>query len=348
MEKGIIKQIEEEFSSKRLENYILNVSSSTKPNTRSKRSAVKNNNEEKAAKQQKLTEEYVSDLRYFDNEEVLEETSTPHVYHEVQNVSTSDRPDKIHGSIKSGEAGTVPETKAIPQKTQEQNQGTPKENTKNENIEVNAGNSVQEIEDSDTELEDDEIDYMAQRLPTDHFFINYPDLQTRYKKKPKSLKNLMEIVREKEERDKNKWKNETLHQSKQAKRKWLMDMAAGVAEIGSPLYWKLVEAADDEKKFMEILSNAPQARIEEHNKKLTKEYEKRINLAKSIKFEYQDDIGRFCLRINDHQIKNIQLSDQISYVLGFEVGKPLFADDLALYACDLRGGIHFYIVSFSI
>jgi hypothetical protein len=74
-------------------------------------------------------------------------------------------------------------------------------------------------------------------------------------------------------------------------------------------------------------------------KSYQRDSEKIVDLVKAVKFEYLDDIRRFALTINDTNVTEVYLSDQICYVLGFDVGSPIRNGDIAKYAYDLRGGV---------
>jgi hypothetical protein len=103
---------------------------------------------------------------------------------------------------------------------------------------------------------------------------------------------------------------------------------------------------DNEDKFYELLNdfdyhdfdklqNLDQISDEE------KEIRVKIKLANSIKFDYAADIARFITTFDDERIDFIDLSEQICYVLGYEVEKPVKYLDIARYSCDLKGGVSF-------
>nr|CAD2196660.1 unnamed protein product [Meloidogyne enterolobii] len=62
------------------------------------------------------------------------------------------------------------------------------------------------------------------------------------------------------------------------------------------------------------------------------------NMINSITFDYNNDFGRFFLKINHSNIDYISLSTQLCYVLGFENPQIIKNKDVAKYGSDLRGG----------
>jgi hypothetical protein len=64
-----------------------------------------------------------------------------------------------------------------------------------------------------------------------------------------------------------------------------------------------------------------------------------LEIAKGIQFYYLDDISRFKLKIANDQIADIVLSDQLSYVLGYEKGQVIRDGEVAKYMVDLHGGV---------
>jgi hypothetical protein len=121
-----------------------------------------------------------------------------------------------------------------------------------------------------------------------------------------------------------------------------MRMAAEIAGIGSEHYYRLLDLIDDDEAFFEYLRaiDLPTFKsVESYNEKIRKNLEERISILKSLRFEYLQDIGRFTLTITNENIKHVLLSDQICYVLGYEVGAPIHSGDIARYSCDLRGGV---------
>lgn len=63
------------------------------------------------------------------------------------------------------------------------------------------------------------------------------------------------------------------------------------------------------------------------------------SFAKNIKLNYNEAVGRFEVKIGDKAVDRIELTPQISYVLGFEEGRAFKDGDMAKYAPDLRGSV---------
>jgi uncharacterized FlaG/YvyC family protein len=64
-----------------------------------------------------------------------------------------------------------------------------------------------------------------------------------------------------------------------------------------------------------------------------------LEIAKGVQFYYLDDLSRFKLKIANDQIENVVLSDQLSYVLGYEKGQVIKDGESAKYMVDLHGGV---------
>ena len=318
LEKSILKQINEEFTKKKL-TPLVSV-------TRVKRSATAKS--DSVDKKPKIVFESV------ETDPIMEEN--PRVPERIDDIIMGTIVPREYGKIKAVEEGDKPQ---IPDNIKTDSKSRPSESDKQpDSMEKSVPIVLLDDDSSDELISDDEEDLMAHKLSRGYVFKEYPDLLERFNKNPKSLKNIIQLFKEKEERDKQHQQNDTLKESIQARKRWLMKVASSVAGVGTPEYWKLMEHIDDEEKFAETLKALPQIKIEEYNKKLYEEYESRLLLAKAVKFEYQEDIARFALKINDPRIKYVQLSEQISYVLGFEVGALLHDGEIAKYACDLRGG----------
>ena len=198
------------------------------------------------------------------------------------------------------------------------------------------------IDENDLIKDDIEEDPMAQTFNKESFFSEYPDLLEKFKKNPNSWNNLLGLLAEKIRRDNDTTRNETRHMIEKTKRQDRLRMASEIAVVGTKEYIDLIELVDNEEEFYKKLGSIPTpsfASKESYNKKLRKEFEKKLGLAQAVKFEYQQDLGRFALKIEDDSIEYIRLSDQICYVLGFEDGRPLNNGDIARYSCDLRGGM---------
>ena len=323
LEKSILKQIDEEFAKKKLTSLL--------PVTRVKRnSTVKNDSVEK---KQKIVFESI------ETDPIREEN--PRVPERIDDIVMGTIVPREYGKIKAVEEGdkkVEDNTKTSTDSKTEFKSTATKSDKQTDSTEKSVPIVILEDDSDDDLISDDEEDFMAHKLSRGDVFKEYPDLLKRFNKNPKSLKNIIQLFKEKEERDKEQQQNDTLKESIQGRKRWLMKVASSVAGVGTPEYWKLMEHIDDEEKFAETMKALPQIKVEEYNKKLYEEYETRLLLAKAVKFEYQEDIARFALKINDPRIKYVQLSEQISYVLGFEVGAILRDGEIAKYACDLRGG----------
>jgi hypothetical protein len=64
-----------------------------------------------------------------------------------------------------------------------------------------------------------------------------------------------------------------------------------------------------------------------------------LSVAKNIKIHFNEPLGRFEVLLADPNILEIELTEQIKYVLGFEQGGRLKNGDQAKYAPDMRGSI---------
>jgi len=177
-----------------------------------------------------------------------------------------------------------------------------------------------------------------------------PTTENKVKTKPNTEKiqthvneisNVIELLEEHLKRDKRRDFNTTDKMSEMVKRQERLRIASEITPVGSDSYIKLIEHVDAEEGFfnqVRKLNLRPFQTSEKYNKKLREELELKATLVQAIYFEYLQDIDRFNLNINDDRIKHVRLSDQISYVLGYEAGLNLRSNDVARYACDLRGG----------
>ena len=101
------------------------------------------------------------------------------------------------------------------------------------------------------------------------------------------------------------------------------------------LYQQISADPHNHKLYYQLMKEKERRENVSKRQKIFEDY---MPLAKSIRFEYQEDISRFMLRINDDRVKHVYLSDQISYVLGFKENEPIKNLDIAPYMSDLRGG----------
>lgn len=68
-------------------------------------------------------------------------------------------------------------------------------------------------------------------------------------------------------------------------------------------------------------------------------------LIGAIEFKYLKEFDKFKVKFNDARITHISLSQQISYVLGFEnATDKIVNEEMAKYGCDLAGGFSTFAV----
>jgi hypothetical protein len=185
-------------------------------------------------------------------------------------------------------------------------------------------------------------DHTAQKMSKESLFQDHPDLLEAFRKKPNSWDNLLGLLNERLRRERMASNNSTKNMLAVSKRQDRIKMAGEVAGIGTKQYLDLVEVVDNETEFYKLLKNTVMPTFlnrDNYNRKLREDFETKIGYAKGVRFVYQQDIGRFSLQISDDKIKQVNLSDQICYVLGYEDGKAIRSGDVARYSCDLRGGL---------
>nr|CAD2190694.1 unnamed protein product [Meloidogyne enterolobii] len=96
----------------------------------------------------------------------------------------------------------------------------------------------------------------------------------------------------------------------------------------------------DEKEY----EQSTDALIKEKTVTMIEEKESHLNdLHSDIEFEYLDSIDRFRVIFNDPEIRNITISSQLCYVLGFPMG-PLVNGQIGKYGIDLKGGFTSFAV----
>lgn len=88
--------------------------------------------------------------------------------------------------------------------------------------------------------------------------------------------------------------------------------------------------------FRTIYDRAERAEYGTITKKLA---ERLLNFAKSVKFKYNEEIGRFELFITDKNISHVELSSQLSYILGYDQDIKLFHGHVAKFSPELKGSI---------
>jgi uncharacterized protein with von Willebrand factor type A (vWA) domain len=187
-------------------------------------------------------------------------------------------------------------------------------------------------------------DSMSQRKNVQELFVDYPDLLARIKANPDSWNTFTDALYEKINRDSSV--QDTKKKLADAKRDERIRVAGELTEVGSKDYHELLQTIDNEKEFYKHIANSTVLKhtsVKKYNKKLQDDYEFRMLLAKKVKFEFQPDIERFVLQINNEDVSFIRLSDQVAYVLGYEDGKTLKSGDIARYPPDLRGDYLYFI-----
>nr|CAD2189648.1 unnamed protein product [Meloidogyne enterolobii]CAD2191002.1 unnamed protein product [Meloidogyne enterolobii] len=96
----------------------------------------------------------------------------------------------------------------------------------------------------------------------------------------------------------------------------------------------------DEKEY----EQSTDALIKEKTVTMIEEKESYLkDLHSDIEFEYLDSIDRFRVIFNDPEIRNITISSQLCYVLGFPLG-PLVNGQIGKYGIDLKGGFTSFAV----
>jgi len=175
-------------------------------------------------------------------------------------------------------------------------------------------------------------------------FNKHSDLRERWIQNPKkdwkSLEELLKIMGQREPRI---YPNR--EQSIRAHQEYRNKIIAELAEEGSEFRIELSNLINDQAQFFRVLNDENFTRRPSRYLNLSRlnQYEfesnRMLELVSAIKFEYLEDIRRFCLKISDPNVSEVYLSDQICYVLGFDVGSPIKNGDIAKYACDLRGGV---------
>jgi len=175
-------------------------------------------------------------------------------------------------------------------------------------------------------------------------FNKHSDLREQWIKNPKkdwkSLEELLKILGQREPRIyPNREQSIRFHLEYRKK------IIAELAEEGSEFRVELSNLVNDQDQFFTSLKNENFTRRPGRYLNLDNlnQYEYKasqmLELVSGVKFEYLEDIRRFSLKISDPDVSEIYLSDQICYVLGFDVGSPIKHGDIAKYACDLRGGV---------
>ena len=114
-----------------------------------------------------------------------------------------------------------------------------------------------------------------------------------------------------------------------------IDFLKNTFQGDNDLYQQIAADPHNHKLYYQLIKEKERRENDSKRQKIFEEY---MPLAKSIRFEYQGDISRFMLRINDDRVKHVYLSDQISYVLGFKENDAIKNLTIAPYMSDLRGG----------
>uniref|UniRef100_A0A914NUR6 Uncharacterized protein n=1 Tax=Meloidogyne incognita TaxID=6306 RepID=A0A914NUR6_MELIC len=99
---------------------------------------------------------------------------------------------------------------------------------------------------------------------------------------------------------------------------------------------ELFDEKEDEQRNDDLINEKTVTLIEE------KEAQAK-DLYSDIEFEYLDSIDRFRVVFNDPEIRNIVISSQLCYVLGFPT-RPLVNGQIGKYGIDLKGGFTSFAV----
>nr|CAD2200234.1 unnamed protein product [Meloidogyne enterolobii] len=104
------------------------------------------------------------------------------------------------------------------------------------------------------------------------------------------------------------------------------------------------ESFEEEEERSKRMSKNTDDLINEKTVTLIEEKESQAkDLHSDIEFEYLDSIDRFRVVFNDPEIRNIVISSQLCYVLGFPMG-PLVNGQIGKYGIDLKGGFTSFAV----
>lgn len=169
-------------------------------------------------------------------------------------------------------------------------------------------------------------------------FLKHPDLQKRWNEaKVKDFITLGELMKEKHNRDgwdSIKSNNNYIRQS----------IVKELAGEGSELYTTLMANIGNAKVFYRILNETDYTQLDrlvsmDDLSEEEREIRLKLSIARGVKFDYSSDLGRFMLKFNDDRIDYVELSDQIAYVLGYDINRKLKNLDTAQYSYDLKGGV---------
>ena len=174
-------------------------------------------------------------------------------------------------------------------------------------------------------------------------FTHHPDLYKQWKEAElKDFNTLSELLKIKAQREGGL----ISFASKDAVRRIRYHIINELAEPGSEFHQKLWSNINNTDNFYKLLLDTDYTKTNRFRnlQELSTEeqqYFRKVELAKAIKFIYAPDIARFMVQIKDDRIDHLVLSDQICYVLGYEVQSELKNNDIARYSCDLKGGVSF-------
>nr|CAD2181469.1 unnamed protein product [Meloidogyne enterolobii] len=99
---------------------------------------------------------------------------------------------------------------------------------------------------------------------------------------------------------------------------------------------EIFEEQKDEQNTDDLINEKTVTMIEEKESQAK-------DLYSDIEFEYLDSIDRFRVVFNNPEIRNIVISSQLCYVLGFPMG-PLVNGQIGKYGIDLKGGFTSFAV----
>jgi hypothetical protein len=179
---------------------------------------------------------------------------------------------------------------------------------------------------------------------TGEIFNSFPDLKDRWVDSDLKDWNLLKsLLNEKGRRHPLFYFDPQESKRQEIKDRWAI--IKELSEEGSDFYLELSNVIDNYDAFEHILKNenfeANPSRYENlsHLDPFQRDLRNILDLVKAVKFVYLEDLRRFGLEITNDKIKEVFLSDQICYVLGYDVGQPIKNGDISKYTYDLRGGV---------
>jgi hypothetical protein len=116
-------------------------------------------------------------------------------------------------------------------------------------------------------------------------------------------------------------------------------IAHEIAANNTELYNDLISSVADEEGFFRKISELGlSSEYKESREKIDyPDYNRHVRWLVAVRLPYLQDLSRFSVEFDHDDVDYVELSPQISYVLGFD-NNILHAGDIARYSCDLRGG----------